>query len=196
MPIDAQLISKLRASTGAGLSDIKSALDESQGSEEQAIEILRKKGALKAAKKVAERTAGDGLIESYIHSNGRVGVLVQVRCETDFVARTDDFKELAHELALQIAGANPLYVSRAEVPNEVLEKEREIYREQLKGEGKPENMWDTIIEGKLNKYFSDVCLLEQSFIKDDTKTIQQILEEHIAKLGEKIEVGKFTRFQI
>ena len=151
---------------------------------------------MKAAKKTVERTAGDGLVASYIHANGRVGVLLELRCETDFVARTQDFKSLAHEITLQVAAANPIYLNRESVSETILEKEREIYREQLRAKGKPEKMWDKIIEGKLEKFYQENCLVEQRYIKDDSKTIAQLVDEHIAKLGEKIEIGKFIRFQV
>lgn len=196
MAIDTTRITKLRELTGAGIADIKKALDEAGNDEEKAIELLRKKGALKAAKKMVERTAGDGVIDSYIHATGKVGVLVEVRCETDFVARNEDFKTLVHEIALQIAGANPYYVKPEDVPTEVIAKEKEVYLEQLKAEGKPENIIEKIIEGKLQKYFSEFCLLNQPTIKDDSLTVGQAIEQMIAKLGEKIEVTRFSRFQI
>ena len=196
MAIDTQLITRLREQTGAGIADIKAALDEADGDTDKAVELLRKKGAMKAAKKTVERTAGDGLVASYIHANGRVGVLLELRCETDFVARTQDFKSLAHEITLQVAAANPIYLNRESVSETILEKEREIYREQLRAKGKPEKMWDKIIEGKLEKFYQENCLVEQRYIKDDSKTIAQLVDEHIAKLGEKIEIGKFIRFQV
>jgi len=161
-----------------------------------ALEILRKKGAVKASKKLAERTASQGLIESYIHANGKVGVLIEVACETDFVAKNSEFKELVHDLAMQVAAANPLYIKLQDVPKGVINKEKEIYSEQLKNEGKPENVRDRIITGKLDKYFEEVCLLKQPFIKDDKVIIEKLIEEKIAKLGEKIEVKKFSRYQI
>ena len=196
MSVDKQSIFHLRELTGAGLNDCQKALEESNGDIEKAVEILRKKGAIKAAKKSIEREASEGIVDSYIHANGTVGVLVMVRCETDFVARNQEFKNLVHDIALQIAGARPLYITPENVPAEVIEKEKEIYREQLKREGKPPAMVDKIVEGKLEKYFQDVCLLKQPFIKDDSKTVEQLIQQMIAKLGEKITIGDFARFQI
>ncbi len=196
MGIDTKVLAQLRDLTGAGVSDCQSALQESNGDIEKAIEILRKKGAVKAAKKSAERTACQGLIESYIHANGRVGVLLELRCETDFVARNQEFKDLAHDIAMQIAATSPIYIKPENVPTAEIEKEKEIYREQLKNEGKPENVREKIIEGKLNKYLQEVCLLKQPFIKDDKITVEELLTRAIAKIGEKIEVANFTRYQI
>lgn len=196
MSIDLKTITQVRDMTGAGISDVKAALDEAAGNIETAIDILRKKGAMKAAKKSAERSAGEGIIDAYIHQNGKVGVMVEVRCETDFVARTDEFKALSHDIAIQIAGANPLYVKPEDVPENVIEKEREIYREQLKVEGKPAEMVDKIVEGKLRKFYTEVCLLDQPFIKDDGMTIKELIDSKIAKMGEKIEVTRFIRYSI
>jgi len=196
MAIDTKTLLHLREITGAGMSDCKTALDESNGEIEKAIEILRKKGALKAAKKSAERIARQGVIESYIHGNGSVGVLLKLLCETDFVARTDDFKNLAHDIAMQIAAANPSYLRPENVPAEELNKEKEIYTEQLKTEGKPEAVMAKIIDGKVQKYYEQVCLLKQPFIKDDKITIEKLIEQSIAKIGEKIEIAEFARYQI
>ena len=196
MAIDTQAITKLRQATGAGIVDVKKALEEANGDEQKAVEILRKKGASKAAKKLAERTTGEGLVHSYIHSNGKVGTLIQIQCETDFVARNADFQTLAHDIALHIAAAHPLYIKPEDVPAAELEKEKEIYREQLKVENKPAQMIEKILEGKIEKYYADVCLLKQTFVKDDSLTIEKLIESAIAKLGEKIEVVKFSRFQI
>ena len=196
MAIDVKTITQLRELTGAGFVDCQQALAESGGELSKATEILRKKGAIKAAKKTSERTAGEGLVESYIHSNGKVGVLIEVRCETDFVARNESFKALAHDLAMQVAGANPLYVKQEEVPAAVIAKEKEVYAEQLKNEGKPAAMWSKIIEGKIKKYYQENCLMQQSFIKDDSLTIASLVEQRIFQLGEKIEVTKFVRYQI
>lgn len=176
MPINTKTIQQLRQQTGAGLSDIKQALDESGGDVEKAIDILRKKGALKAAKKTSERSAEQGLIDSYIHSNGRDGALIEIRCETDFVARNEDFKALAHDIAMQIVASNAQYLKPEEVPAQVVEKEKDI-----RGD-KDEN---------LEKFYKEVCLLQQSYIKDDAITVQELIDQHIAKLGEKIEVVKF-----
>ena len=196
MALDTSLITKLRESTGAGLIDCKTALDEAGNDLQKAVEILRKKGAVKAAKKIAERTTHEGVVDSYIHATGKVGVLIQVGCETDFVANNSDFKALVHDLAIQIAGANAQYVRPEDVPADIVGKEKEIYREQLANEKKPEAMWDKIIEGKLAKFYQEACLLKQPFIKDDSMVIEQMIQAGIAKLGEKIEVVRFSRFQV
>ena len=196
MALDTQAITKLRQATGAGIVDVTKALEEAGGNEEKAVEILRKKGASKAAKKLAERTTGEGIVHSYIHSNGKVGSMIQIQCETDFVARNQDFQTLAHDIAMHIAAANPLYIKPEDVPAAEVEKEKEIYREQLKTEGKPADMLEKILEGKVQKYYTDVCLLKQAFVKDDKITIEKLIEGAIAKMGEKIEVVKFSRFQI
>ncbi|MFH1191975.1 MAG: translation elongation factor Ts [bacterium] len=194
--MDSQIILKLREMTGLGMLDCKKALDETGGDVEKAIDYLRKKGELKAAKKSAERTAKEGIIHAYIHAGGKVGVLLQLNCETDFVARNQEFEDLAHTLAMHIAAAQPLYVKAEDVPSDVLEREMDVYREQLKKEGKPENMIEKILSGKVAKYYEEVCLLNQPFIRDDKKKVEQIIAEAVAKIGEKIEVGRFTRYQI
>jgi len=196
MAVDTKLLTQLRQLTGAGVVDCQAALQEANSDLDKAIEILRKKGAIKAAKKAATRTAGEGIIESYIHNNGKVGVLVKLLAETDFVARNQEFKELAHDLALQIAATNPSYLRPEDIPKKEIETEKEIYRAQLKNEGKPKAAWDKIIAGKLAKYYQQVCLLQQPFIKDDKLTIEQLIAQKIAKIGEKIEVAEFTRYQI
>ncbi len=196
MAIDTKTLAQLREMTGAGLSDCQAALTESNGDLEKAVEILRKKGAAKAAKKMAEREAGEGLIGSYIHSNGKIGVMVDVRCETDFVARNPEFQDLVKDLAMHIAAANPQYLTSEEVSQEDMDKEKSVYTEQLKTEGKPEEMIAKIVEGKMGKYFQEVCLLEQSYIKDDSITISDLITQKIQKLGEKIEVIRFTRYSI
>lgn len=196
MPVDKKILIQLRQQTGAGLADCQKALEEAGNDLNQAVEILRRKGTIKASKKLAERTTHEGLVESYIHANGKVGVLIEVACETDFVARNQEFKELVHDLAMQVAAENPLYISPDEVPEEVVNKEKEIYQEQLKNEGKPEAVIDKIIQGKLEKYFEEVCLLKQPFIKDDKITVEELIQSKIAKLGEKIEVKRFIRYQI
>lgn len=196
MSIDIKIISQLRDQTGAGIGDCKKALEETGGDINKAIEVLRKKGEIKAAKKSSERTTKEGLVGSYIHGAGKVGALISVACETDFVAKTDDFKELVRELAMHVAAMAPLYLSPEQVPTEVLDKEKEIYSVQLKQEGKPENIIEKILEGKVAKYYEDVCLLNQCYIKDDTKKIADLVNESIAKTGEKIEIKDFVRFQI
>lgn len=196
MAIDTKKISKLRQATGAGIADVRAALVEAGEDEEKAIEILRKKGAVKAAKKMAERTTAEGLVESYIHANGKIGAIVQLQCETDFVARNQEFKTLAHDIAMQVAATSPLYLKPEDIPAKILAKEKEIYTEQLKSQGKPADQLDKIIAGKFEKYYQEVCLLKQSFIKDDKITIEKLIEEAIAKLGEKIEIVQFIRYQI
>ncbi len=195
MKITAQMVKKLRDMTGAGMMDCKKALQEADGDFDKAIEILRKKGAAKAAKK-AGRATGEGIITSYVHFNGRIGVLLELNCETDFVARTDEFKELAYNLAKQVAAMSPRWVSREDVPQEVIEKEKEIYREQLKNSGKPENVVEKIIEGKLEKFFQENCLLEQDYIFDDKKKVKDIITEAIGKIGENIRVSRFVRLEV
>lgn len=195
MTITAGDIAALRARTGMGMMDCKKALEETSGNAEQAIENLRKSGAIKAAKR-AGKIAAEGLVLSYIHGIGKIGVLVEVNCETDFVARTDAFKALVNDVAMQIAGANPKYLSREEAPAEELEKEKALYREQLKAEGKPENIIEKILEGKMSKYYSEFCLLDQPFIKDEDKTITQLLAEKTGEIGEKITVRRFTRYEL
>lgn len=194
--MDAQTIVRLRDMTGAGMLDCKKALDETGGDIEKAVDYLRKKGEVKAAKKSAERTASEGIIHAYIHAGGKVGVMLQLSCETDFVARNEEFKALAHNIAMHIAASNPTYVKQEDVPENELKKEKEIYREQLKAEGKPDNIIDKIMAGKISKYFEEVCLLKQPFIKDDKKKVEQIITEAVAKIGEKIEVVRFARYQI
>jgi elongation factor Ts len=189
------LIKELRELTGAGMMEIKGALEEAGGDKIKAVEILRKKGALKAGKK-ADRVANEGIVEAYIHPGSRVGVLVEVNCETDFVARTDDFKHLAKELALHIAAANPLYVSTADVPAEVVEKEKEIYKEQTLagGKGKSDEIVNKILEGKIAKYYEEACLMEQPFAKNPDIKVKDLIGEAVAKMGEKVVVKRFARF--
>ncbi len=195
MSISASDIAKLRAQTGAGMMDCKQALEESSGDTEKAVEWLRKKGITKAAKR-AGKIAAEGAVVSYIHAGGKIGVLVEVNCETDFVAKTDSFRALANDIAMHIAAAAPKYLSREEVVAEDLEKEKAIHREQLKAEGKPEAMIEKIVEGKMSKYYSEVCLLEQAFIKDEDKTIEQLLTTKTGEIGEKIAVRRFTRYEL
>ncbi len=191
--ISASMVAELREKTGAGLLDCKKALDEAQGNMEQAETILRKKGVASAAKK-AGRSTSDGLVEAYIHVGGKVGVMVEVNCETDFVAKTDDFKGFCRDICLQIAAANPSYVRREEVPETELAKERDIAAAQM--QGKPAAAIQKIVEGKLEKYYSQVCLLDQPFVKDPEKTIKDLLTEKVAKLGENMQIRRFVRFQL
>lgn len=185
-------VAALRAQTGAGMLDCKKALDEANGDMTKAAELLRTKGIAKAAKR-ADKIAAEGTVVSYIHGN-RVGVLLELNCETDFVAKNEGFQALARDIAMHIAATAPQCVSREEVSTELVEKEKTLQREQLKNEGKPEAMMDKIIEGKMNKFYSDICLLEQAYIKDEDKTIQQILTEKTAEIGEKITIRRFARF--
>lgn len=188
-------IQQLRAQTGAGIMDVKKALEEAEGDAQKAKDILRKRGAVIAAKK-GSREAKEGLVTSYIHGRGQVGVLLKLYCETDFVARTDEFKALARDIAMHIAAMDPEYLSRAGVPKDIINKEKEIYKEQFSDSDKPKDVVDKIIEGKLDKFMGEVSLLEQAFVKDQEKTIAKLIEEHIAKLGENIQVGDFTRYAL
>lgn len=195
MTISAESVRKLRETTGAGMLDCRNALQQVQGDFEKAVEFLRKKGAADASKK-AGRIAAEGLIYSYIHGEGRIGVLVEVNCETDFVSRNENFKEFIKNVAMQIAAVNPQYVSEAEVPSTILEKEKEIYKEQAKTTGKPAAVIDKIIEGKIQKFYDEVCLLKQTYIKDPDKKISDLLKELIVQVGENCRVRRFVRFQL
>jgi elongation factor Ts len=195
MDIASDLVKELRQRTGAGMMDCKAALQESKGNMEAAIDFLRRKGLSAAAKK-AGRIATEGLVTSYIHAGGKLGVLVEINCETDFVARTEDFQGFTKNIAMQIAAANPQYIRREEVPSEILERERTIYRTQAQEGGKPEKVIEKIVDGKLERFFSEICLLEQTYIKDSEKTTKEVLDEMIAKLGENIAIRRFTRFQL
>ncbi len=185
------LIKELRELTGAGMMEIKEALQEMANDKDKAIEHLRKKGALKLGKK-SDRVAKEGLVEAYIHPGSRVGALVEINCETDFVARTDDFKNLVKDIALHIAAANPLYVAPADVPEEVIEKEKEIYKEQAAG--KPDDVVSKMVEGKLAKYYEEACLLEQPFIKNPDVKVKDHIAQAVAKMGENVQVKRFARF--
>lgn len=195
MEITAAMVKELRERTGAGMMDCKKALVETNGDIEKAIDELRTKGLAKAAKK-AGRVASEGVVASYIHGGGRIGVLVEVNCETDFVAKTDDFKSLVHDIAMQIAASSPEYVRREEVPEEVINHEREILKAQALEEGKPEKVVEKMIEGRLEKFFKEKCLLEQPYIKDPDKTVQELVHEHVAKIGENINVRRFVRYEV
>ncbi|MFQ5736731.1 MAG: translation elongation factor Ts [Thermodesulfobacteriota bacterium] len=195
MEITASAVKELREKTGAGIMDCKRALSENDGDVEKAIVFLREKG-LAAAQKKASRVAADGLVLSYIHGGGKVGVLVEVNCETDFVAKTDGFAELVKDIALHIAAMNPLYVRREEVPAEVVEKEKEIYAAQARESGKPDHVIQKMIDGKTEKFFKEVCLLEQPFVKDPDTTIGKLIIEAVARLGENITVRRFTRYKV
>jgi elongation factor Ts len=193
--IPASLVKTLRERTGAGMMECKAALTEAKGDLEAAIDILRKRGLSQAAKK-AGRSMGEGLIGSYIHLGGKIGVLVELNCESDFVARTDDFQTLLKEIALQVAAASPQYARREDVPTDVLDRERGIYRAQMEASGKPANVIDKIIEGKLNSFYSQVVLLDQPSIRDPKVTISQMVQAAIAKLGENISIARFVRFKV
>jgi len=193
--VSPNLVRELRERTGAGMMDCKKALTEHKGDLEKALVYLREKGLAAAAKR-AGRTAADGVVASYIHAGGKIGVLIEVNCETDFVARTEDFQNLVKELAMQIAAANPRYVRREEVPAEVIEQERSIYAAQAANSGKPAQVIEKMVNGKVEKFFADVCLLEQPFIKDPEKQVGQLISDAVAKLGENVVVRRFARFQL
>ncbi len=193
--IKAETVKELRERTGAGMMDCKKALTETGGDMEKAIDFLREKGLAAAAKK-AGRIAAEGIVEAYIHGGGRIGVLVEVNCETDFVGKTDEFKELCRDIAMQIAASSPEFVSKEDVPQEAIDHEKEILRAQALNEGKPEKIVDKMVEGRIEKYYKEVCLLEQPFIKDPDKTVAQLVTEKIAKIGENISVRRFVRFQV
>jgi len=195
MEIKAEIVKNLRDKTGAGFMDCKAALSESKGNVEKAIEILRIKGITRAEKRSA-RVTKEGLVHSYIHPGSRIGVLVEVNCETDFVARNEDFVGFVKDLAMHIAAANPSFMTKDEVPAEVIEKEKIIFEEQAKKDGKPEKAIPKIIEGRVKKYYEDSCLMNQPFVKDEKQTISTLLQERITKIGEKISVKRFARFQL
>jgi len=194
--IDAKLVLELRNRTGAGMVDCKTALEEAGGDPEKAIEVLKKRGAVKAAKKQAERTAKEGLIVSYVHHNGKMAALLELACETDFVARNEDFKKLANDLALQVAAMDPQYVSPDTIPAEEVEKKKQEFLAELANDNKPEDIKLKIIEGKMNKWYAETCLTKQSFIKDETKLVEQLINEAIAKIGEKIVPTRFVRMMM
>jgi len=195
MEIPAKLVKELRDRTNAGFNDCRAALIEAQGDIEKAIAILRKKGQAAAAKK-ATRTASEGLVGSYIHAGGKIGVLVEINCESDFVARTEAFQHLTHDIAMHIAALDPRYVRREEVTQDMLDKEREIYKAQALATGKPENVVDRIVNGKMEKFYEENCLYEQHFIKDESMTIGEMVNNAIAKLGENITIRRFSRFKV
>ena len=195
MTIDASIVKDLRSRTGAGIMDCKEALLDSDGNVEKAVDFLRKKGITKAEKK-AGREADQGVVLSYIHPGNRIGVLVEVNCETDFVAKTDGFQMFVKNIAMQIAATNPLSVTRDGIDSVVVDKEKEIFTEQAKLSGKPDNVLEKIIEGRIEKFYQEICLLEQSFIKDSDKSVKDILMETIATLGENISIARFSRFEV
>ncbi len=193
--ISASLVKELREMTGSGMMDCKKALTETDGNIEKAVEYLREHGMAAAAKK-AGRIATEGLVESYIHAGGRIGVLVEINCETDFVANTDDFKSFVKDVAMQIAAANPTYVREEEVPQEAIEKEKEILRNQALNEGKPEKIVEKMVEGRIRKYYEQVCLMNQSFVKNPDQTISDLVTAKIAKIGENISIRRFARYEL
>mgnify|MGYP005838465665 FL=1 len=195
MEITAELVKKLREKTGVGLMDCKEALKHSAGDMEKAIEYLREKGLAKLQKRMG-KVASEGIIASYIHTGGKIGTMVEVNCETDFVANTKEFQEFAKDIAMQITASNPMYVRREDVPEEAKEKEKNIYRKQAIESGKPEKIVDKIAEGKMEKFYQEVCLIEQPFIKNQDMTVRDLLDELIVKMGEKILVNRFVRFQL
>jgi elongation factor Ts len=195
MQVTSQMVKELRERTGAPMMDCKRALVESEGDLDKAIDLLRKQGMATAAKK-AGRHAGEGVVGSYIHAGGKIGVLVEINCETDFVARTDDFQDLVKDVAMHVAAADPRFVTRDEVTEEVLAQEREIYKEQALASGKPENIVDRIVDGKMEKFYAENVLLEQPYIKDPDQTVEQMVAAKIGTLGENIQVRRFARFQV
>lgn len=192
--ISASLVKELREKTGAGMLDCRNALQETDGDLEKAVDLLREKGLSKAAKK-SSRIAAEGLVESYVHG-GRIGVLVEVNSETDFVAKTDEFKDFVKDIAMQIAASSPKYVSRDEVPEEIVNHEKEVLTQQAMNEGKPQNIAEKMVEGRIEKFYKEIVLLEQPFIKDPDKTIETLLKEKIAKIGENIKIRRFVRFEV
>jgi len=193
--ISAQLVKELRDRTGAGFAACREALVEVNGDLQKAIDVLRKKGQAAAAKK-AQRATSEGLVGSYIHAGGKIGVLVEVNCESDFVARTEDFQKLCHDVAMHIAALDPRFLRREEVTQEILDREREIYKDQAKQTGKPENVIDKIVNGKMEKFYEENCLYEQHFIKDEGVTIKELVDQAVAKMGENIAIRRFSRFKV
>jgi len=190
-----ELIAQLRKMTGCGMMDCKAAIEEAGDDLEKARDILRKKGIVKAGKR-GERETCEGIVATYVHSNKKLGVMVELLSETDFVSRNETFQELAKDVAMHIAATNPLYLSTEDVPEEVIAKEKEIYTEEMKGKGKPEDVVDKVVEGKLNKYFEEACLLSQKYVKDEDKTVEELIKEKVGVIGENIRIRKFCRFEI
>ncbi|TMA97360.1 MAG: translation elongation factor Ts [Deltaproteobacteria bacterium] len=195
MDVSASIVKELREKTGAGMMDCKKALAETAGDVQKAVDYLRQKG-LAAATKKADRFAADGAVAAYVHAGGKLGALVEINCETDFVARTTEFQALLKDIAMQVAAANPRYVRREEIPEAELDKEKTIYRQQALESGKPEKIVDKIVEGKMERFYSEICLLEQSFIKDQDKKVSEIINDAIARLGENIQIRRFARYHL
>jgi elongation factor Ts len=193
--ITSAMIKELRVTTGAGMLDCKKALEETNGDIEKAIELLREKG-LSAASKKSGRIAGEGIVDSYIHLGGKIGVLVEVNCETDFVAKTDAFKSFVKDIAMHIAAINPQYVSKEDVPEDIIEKEKSILKSQALNEGKPEKIVDKMVEGRIKKFYKEICLLEQPFVKDTDKSVEDVVKEQISKIGENVKIRRFIRYQM
>jgi elongation factor Ts len=193
--IPAQLVKELRDKTGAGFADCRAALIEANGDIEQAVAILRKKGQVAAAKK-AQRATSEGLVSSYIHAGGKIGVLVEINCESDFVARTEDFQRLCHDVAMHVAALDPQFLRREEVTQEILDQKRKVYSEEAKASGKPEPVIEKIVNGKMEKFYEENCLLEQHFIKDEGITVKELVDQAIAKLGENMSIRRFSRFKV
>ena len=193
--ITSAMIKELRVTTGAGMLNCKKALEETNGDIEKAIELLREKG-MSAASKKSGRIAGEGIVDSYIHLGGKIGVLVEVNCETDFVAKTADFKSFVRDVAMHIAAINPQYVSKEDIPEKVVEKEKSILKAQALNEGKPENIVEKMVEGRINKFYKEICLLEQPFVKDGDKSVEDIVKEQIVKIGENVKIRRFVRYQM
>ena len=195
MEITVQMVKELRQATAAGILDCRKALESADGDFDKAVDYLREKGLSKAAKRMG-RDAKDGLVDAYIHAGGRIGVLIEVNCETDFVARTQEYKDLVNGLAMQVAAMNPGFLTREDVPESVLEHERGLYRAQALQEGKPENIVDRIVDGRLEKFYKEACLMEQDYIRDEEKTVDDLVKEYINKTGENIVVRRFARFEL
>lgn len=195
MEVNASTVKELREKTGAGVMDCKKALAECSGNLEKAVDYLRQKGLAAAAKK-STRVAAEGLVGAYIHAGGKIGVMVELNCETDFVARTPEFQALLKDIAMQVAAASPRYIRREDVPSEEVERERAIYRTQVLEQGKPEKIVDKIVEGKLDRFYSEICLIEQSFIKDPDKKVGDLMQDAVARMGENIQVRRFMRYQV
>jgi elongation factor Ts len=194
--IEAKTVAELRSMTGAGMVECKKALEAANGDLQGAVEVLKKSGALKAAKKSAERSTAEGIVHAYIHSNNKIGALIEIQCETDFVARTDDFQTLAHDIAMQVVATDPAFVSPETIPAGEVEKVRAEFMAEIANDKKPDDIKAKIIDGRMNKWFAEVTLMKQLWVKDDTKTIEQLVNEKIATIGEKIVVARFCRFQL
>lgn len=193
--VTATMVKELRGRTGAGMMDCKKALEETDGDIEKAVDLLREKGLAAAARKAGRITA-EGIVDSYIHMGGRIGVIIEVNCETDFVAKTDDFKAFVKNMAMQVAASKPLYVSREEIPEDMVQKEKQILIHQALNEGKPEHIVNRMVEGRIEKFYKEICILEQPYIRDPERSVEQVLTETVAKIGENISIRRFTRYEM